>query len=242
MPGSHDSFDRPLSGTLQVIARRLTGGFVARTDETLRLLLQHFGRAIEVGYFFPGTVTMSLVERATVDPALLTWEIEVNDLPSSCLRVLAGLFEANSADLADSYEILLSWEQGRASLAAASRLPYPAPYPLPAFEVDLAESIAAYPALLIAVEFRQPMETDMYSGLFDEISLWDVLCSAYPVTGEGRGLYRAVAEEPHTRFNDPWTLFHALDTWEAKRESFSLLVNLCCSWSQRYSVTRLTVE
>jgi hypothetical protein len=197
-----------------------------------------FSKAIKAGFFFPGTLRGSPMGLVQVDIASLRCQLEVVDLAVTAFAVLGGV-------LADCRHHEVSFQSVHAILGSDVRDLQvetglrPTAASRPPFKVEFPTDLGGNYALLVEIEFANPVEHAVGQKLLDELALWEVLSLAYPIDPDEA----AEVGRAQRLFNDPRTIHHHEWVWDnADFTAWNLLVNLCCEWSRTLSIVRLHVE
>jgi len=214
----------------------LAKGADAAAIEFVEQHVRAFLRAIEVGYFFPGTCRGS----ATVDAggSSVHARVEVVNLAMSAFAVLGGMLGAcrhRDAPVCSAQAML--GDESRDLLVETGLRPNAvddAP-----FAVEFTDDLSGNYALLVEITFTMPVDSDVGERLLAELALWDLLALGYPIDVDDPG----EVVEPQSHFNDPRTIHHHEWVWgNLDPLAWNLLVNLCCAWSRTVPVARLRVE
>lgn len=194
--------------------------------------------AVGAGFFFPCRRREASRVEVRADTASVHARLDVEDLPVTALAVLGGM-------LADCRHHEVSFRSAHALLGRrehdllAEGGVRPAAVAQPPFAVELPPDLAGNSALLVEIEFAQPVPPDVGAGLLETLALWDALTLAYP----------SDPDEPvevsgaQALFNDPRTIHYQEWIWDnAELEAWDLVVNLCCAWHATLPIARLHFE
>ena len=219
---------------LQATLERGPEGSVALVERRIRAFLD----AVDAGFFFPGRLLPSVPVELRATGTSVQARLEVEDLPVTALDVLGGM-------LADcrQHEVLLHSAHavlGQRELDLLSgRGMRPAAPEAPPFEVEFPEDMGGNYALLVEIEFAQPVPPELQQRLLDTLALWDVLTLAYPNDPDEP----VEVSGAQAMFNDPRTIHYHEWIWEgADAEAWDLIVNLCCAWHETLPIVRLHFE
>ena len=219
---------------LQATLERGPEGAVELVERRIRVFLD----AIDAGFFFPGRRLPSVPVELRAAGTSVQARLQVEDLPVTALDVLGGM-------LADCQQHEVFFHAARAVLAQREldllreRGVRPAaPEELP-FEVEFPEDMGGNEALLVEIEFAQPVPPELRQGLLETLALWDALTLAYPNDPD-----EAVdVSGAQAMFNDPRTIHYQEWIWDkADAEAWDLIVNLCCAWHEKLPIVRLHFE
>ena len=236
MTGFDVSSSERYSGQLLLQATLEHGpeGSVGLVERRIRVFLD----AVDAGFFFPGRrLPLAPVELRVAGTSVQA-RLQVEDLPVTALDVLGGM-------LADcrQHEVFL-----RAACAVLGQRELdlrrergvrPAAPEEPPFEVEFPEDMGGNHALLIEIEFAQPVQPEVQQGLLETLALWDALTLAYPNDPD-----EAVeVSGAQAMFNDPRTIHYHEWIWDrADADAWDLIVNLCCAWHETLPIVRLHFE
>ncbi|WP_345540848.1 hypothetical protein [Variovorax defluvii] len=207
-------------------------GGVELVERRIRVFLEAF----DAGFFFPGR----LRDRAEIrcEAASVHARLQVEDLAVAALGVLGGvLTDCRHHDVSfRSAHALLGRREHDLSVDSGAR---PAAVAVPPFKVELPPDLGGNSALLIEIEFAQPVEPRAGQRLLDTLALWDTLTLAYPDDPD-----EAVeVSGAQAMFNDPRTIHYHEWIWDnADADAWNLIVNLCCAWHVVLPVVRLHFE
>lgn len=206
--------------------------------EIVERRIRVFLDAVDAGFFFPGRRLPSMPVELHVAGTSVAARLQVEDLPVTALDVLGGMLaDCRQHDvLVHSAHAMLG--QRKFDLLSESGVRPAAPEE-PPFEVEFPEDMGGNYALLVEIEFAQPVPPELQQGLLDTLALWDVLTLAYPNDPDD-GVEVSGAQ---AMFNDPRTIHYHEWIWEgADAEAWDLIVNLCCAWHQTLPIVRLHFE
>ena len=219
---------------LRVMLERGSEASVGVVERRIRVFLN----AVDAGFFFPGRRLPSVPAELHADGMSLQARLQVEDLPVAALDVLGGM-------LADCrhHEVLL--HAARAVLEQREldllneRGRRPAAPEKPPFEVRVPEDMAGNYALLVEIEFAQPVPPELRQSLLDTLALWDGLSLAYP-TDPDEPVEISGAQ---AMFNDPRTIHYHEWIWDnAEPDAWDLIINLCCVWHETLPIVRVQFE
>jgi hypothetical protein len=219
---------------LQATLERGPEGAVELVERRIRVFLD----AIDAGFFFPGRRLPSVPVELRAAGTSVQARLQVEDLPLTALDVLGGM-------LADCQQHEVFFHAARAVLAQREldllreRGVRPAAPEEPPFEVEFPEDMGGNEALLVEIEFAQPVPPELRQGLLETLALWDALTLAYPNDPD-----EAVdVSGAQAMFNDPRTIHYQEWIWDkADAEAWDLIVNLCCAWHAKLPIVRLHFE
>jgi hypothetical protein len=219
---------------LQATLERGPEGAVELVERRIRVFLD----AIDAGFFFPGRRLPSVPVELRAAGTSVQARLQVEDLPLTALDVLGGM-------LADCQQHEVFFHAARAVLAQREldllreRGVRPAAPEEPPFEVEFPEDMGGNEALLVEIEFAQPVPPELRQGLLETLALWDALTLAYPNDPD-----EAVdVSGAQAMFNDPRTIHYQEWIWDkADAEAWDLIVNLCCAWHEKLPIVRLHFE
>lgn len=236
MTGFGVSSSERCSGTVLIRATLEHGpeGSVDLVKRRIRVFLD----AIDAGFFFPGRRLSSVPAELRATGMLLQAHLQVENLPVTALNVLGGMLvdcrqhevviHAAHAVL-DQRELDLLIERGLR----------PAAPKVPPFAVVVPEDMAGNYALLVEIEFAQPVPPERRQGLLDTLALWDALSLAYPAEPDEP----AEVSGAQAMFNDPRTIHYHEWIWDnADPAAWDLIVNLCCVWHETMPIVRVQFE
>lgn len=219
---------------LQATLERGPEGAVELVERRIRVFLD----AIDAGFFFPGRRLPSVPVELRAAGTSVQARLQVEDLPVTALDVLGGM-------LADCQQHEVFFHAARAVLGRREldllreRGVRPAAPEEPPFEVEFPEDMGGNEALLVEIEFAQPVPPELRQGLLETLALWDALTLAYPNDPD-----EAVdVSGAQAMFNDPRTIHYQEWIWDkADAEAWDLIVNLCCAWHAKLPIVRLHFE
>ena len=219
---------------LQATLERGPEGAVELVERRIRVFLD----AIDAGFFFPGRRLLLVPVELRAAGTSVQARLQVEDLPVTALDVLGGM-------LADCLQHEVFFHAARAVLAQREldllreRGVRPAAPEEPPFEVEFPEDMGGNEALLVEIEFAQPVPPELRQGLLETLALWDALTLAYPNDPD-----EAVdVSGAQAMFNDPRTIHYQEWIWDkADAEAWDLIVNLCCAWHAKLPIVRLHFE
>ncbi|MET3179835.1 UNVERIFIED_ORG: hypothetical protein ABIC43_002994 [Variovorax guangxiensis] len=219
---------------LQAAVEQGPEGSVGLVERRIRIFLD----AVDAGFFFPGRRLPSVPVELRVVGTSVQARLQVEDLPVTALDVLGGM-------LADcrQYEVLFSSTRavlGRRELdLLGERGMRPAAPEEPPFAVEFPEDMGGNYALLVEIEFAQPVQPEVGQGLLKTLALWDVLTLAYPYDPNDA----VEVSGAQAMFNDPRTIHYHEWIWDnADAGAWNLIVNLCCAWHETLPIVRLHFE
>jgi hypothetical protein len=209
-------------------------GVVALVERRIRVFLD----AVDAGFFFPGNRLPSAPVELRAAGTSVQARLQVEDLPVAALDVLGGM-------LADCRQHDVLFHAARAVLGQrefdllSERGVRPAAPKEPPFEVEFPEDMGGNDALLVEIEFAQPVQSELQQGLLETLALWDALTLAYPNDPD-----EAVeVSGAQAMFNDPRMIHYHEWIWDnADAEAWDLIVNLCCAWHEKLPIVRLHFE
>jgi hypothetical protein len=212
--------------------------------ELARTRLETFVRALDAGYFFPGTRRGLEASVVLTNPGVLSVQLQVDDLSKAALDVLSGLL------LDCVYREVFAIRSARAQLGRETRdllvetSRRPGAVEQPPFHVDLPDDVdLGNNTLLIEIAFAADVPAEIGERLLDDLALIEQLWLAYPIEDEDEESIEPVESLGAQRhFNDARTIHHYEFAWEADPVSWNLLVNLCCAWHRTIPVVGLHVE
>lgn len=206
--------------------------------ELVERQLRRFIDAIDAGFFFPARLRPAAPLELHAAAASVQGRLEVDDLPVTALDVLAGMladgrhhgaFIQSARAFLGVREVDLLTDSGARPAAPES----------PPFEVEFPEDMGGNYALLVEIEFAQPVPPERRQGLLDTLALWDSLSLAYP-TDPDEPVETSGAQ---AMFNDPRTIHYHEWIWDnAEPEAWDLIVNLCCVWHETLPIVRVQFE
>lgn len=219
---------------IQATVKRGPDGAVELGERRIRAFLD----AVDAGFFFPGKRLPSEPVELHAAGTSVQARLHVEDLPVTALDVLGGM-------LADCRQHDVLFDAARAVLGPREldllreRGVRPAAPEEPPFEVELPEDMGGNDALLVEIEFAQPVRPELQQGLLDALALWDALTLAYPNEPDD-GVEVSGAQ---AMFNDPRTIHYQEWVWDnANADAWDLIVNLCCAWHETLPIVRLHFE
>jgi hypothetical protein len=209
-------------------------GSIGLLERRIRVFLD----AVDAGFFFPGRrLSSAPVELRAVGMSVQA-QLQVEDLPVTALDVLGGM-------LADCRQHEVLFHAARAVLGQREldllreTGVRPAAPEEPPFEVEFPEDMGGNEALLVEIEFAQPVPPELQQGLLETLALWDALTLAYP-NGPDEAVEVSGAQ---AMFNDPRTIHYHEWIWDkADADAWDLIVNLCCAWHEKLPIVRLHFE
>jgi len=221
--------------TLDIV---LSGAAAAGALELVERRVRAFIAALAAGFFFPARLRDAAPAEVRAGSAAVRARFEVDDMPVSAFDVLGGM-------LADSRQHGVTCQSAFAvlgrrewDLQADSGL-RPDTVEHPPFAVEWPQDLGGNYALLVEIEFAEPVPADIGQGLLDTLALWDALTLAYPDE----------ADEPvevsgaQAMFNDPRTIHYHEWIWDqADTLAWNLIVNLCCAWHMTRPIVRVHFE
>jgi hypothetical protein len=108
------------------------------------------------------------------------------------------------------------------------------------FKITIDEPQGIAPSLLVQVEFFKPPAPEARKNFTQPFKYWDELvCGGFPSRGVGPGDSGVGASE--TRFIDPYTVEHYLESYEADSACFNLIINLAAFWSKDHPVRHVEI-
>ena len=206
--------------------------------EIVERRIRVFLDAVDAGFFFPGRRLPSMPVELHVAGTSVAARLQVEDLPVTALDVLGGMLaDCRQHDvLVHSAYAMLG--QRKFDLLSESGVRPAAPEE-PPFEVEFPEDMGGNYALLVEIEFAQPVPPELQQRLLDTLALWDVLTLAYPNDPDEP----VEVSGAQAMFNDPRTIHYHEWIWEgADAEAWDLIVNLCCAWHETLPIVRLHFE
>ena len=219
---------------LEVTPSHGAEGAVERVERQLR----RFVAAIGAGFFFPASLRALAPLELHAASASVQGQLEVDELPVTALDVLAGMladarhhaaFFRSARAVLGTREIDLLTDSGMRPAAPES----------PPFEVEFPEDMGGNYALLVEIEFAQPVPPERRQRLLDTLALWDALSLAYP-TDPDEPVEISGAQAV---FNDPRTIHYHEWVWDnAEPDAWDLIVNLCCVWHETLPIVRVQFE
>lgn len=209
-------------------------GSIGLLERRIRVFLD----AVDAGFFFPGRrLSSAPVELRAVGMSVQA-QLQVEDLPVTALDVLGGM-------LADCRQHEVLFHAARAVLGQREldllreTGVRPAAPEEPPFEVEFPQDMGGNYALLVEIEFAQPVPPEARQGLLETLALWDALTLAYP-NGPDEAVEVSGAQ---AMFNDPRTIHYHEWVWDkADADAWDLIVNLCCAWHEKLPIVRLHFE
>ena len=208
------------------------------STELVQRCMHVFLDALEAGFFFPGRRPFSAPLALQAVGTSVNVQLEVFDLPLAALFVLGGmLVDCRHHDVRfhDAHVVVGS---RKIDLLHASGVRPKAQEFLP-FAVEFPKDLAGNDALLVEIEFAQPVPVDVRQRLLDTLALWDVLTLAYPSDPDDP----VEVSGAQAMFNDPRTIHYQEWIWaNADAGAWDLIVNLCCAWHERWPIVRLHFE
>lgn len=237
MTGFDVSLTERYSGTVELRVNLADGSEASAVDEVLGRI-QVFLKAIKAGYFLPGSFNKLVQPDVHIKGTLINSVFEVVDLTVTAFAVLGGI-------LADCRYHDISFQSayvnlGNKTLNLLAETGFrPAAFDHPPFLVELPIDQSGNYALLVEIEFANPIQSQMRDELLEELALWDKLSLAYPEDPDEP--VQVSGAQQH--FNDACTIHHFEWIWDhVDYSAWNLLVNLCCSWHKAVTVVRLHVE
>lgn len=225
------------SGTVELRVNLAVDSEASAVDDVLSRV-QNFLKAIKVGYFFPGNFRKPIQPDVHIKGTLINSVFEVVDLATTAFAVLGGILadcRYHDISLQSAY---INLGKNRLNLLVETGL-RPAAVDHPPFLVELPVDQSGNYALLVEIEFANPVPSDKAQLLFEELAVWDKLSLAYPDDPDEP--VQVSGAQQH--FNDARTIHHHEWIWDhADYSAWNLLVNLCCSWHETVTVVRLHVE
>lgn len=219
---------------LQAMLEHGPEGSVGLVERRVRVFLD----AVDAGFFFPGRRLPSVPAELRVAGMSLQARLQVVDLPVAALDVLGGM-------LADCRQHEVLFHAARAMLGQreldllSERGVRPAAPEEPPFAVEFPENLGGNHALLVEIEFAQPVQPEVGQGLLETLALWDALTLAYRSDPEDA----VEVSGAQAMFNDPRTIHYYEWIWDnADAEAWDLIVNLCCAWHETLPIVRLHFE
>ncbi|MGJ3703001.1 hypothetical protein [Variovorax sp. AFSI2.2] len=209
-------------------------GAIELVERRIRVFL----KAVGAGYFFPGRLRHPVRVEVRTSTASVHARLEVDDIAIAAFAVLGGM-------LADCHHHEIFFRSAHAvlgrdglDLMTESGL-RPAAVPQLPFVVEFPEDMGGNYALLVEIEFAQPVPPEARQGLLETLALWDALTLAYPSDPD-----EAVeVSGAQAMFNDPRTIHYHEWIWDnADAEAWDLIVNLCCAWHETLPIVRLHFE
>ncbi len=238
---------KPMSGFDASSSERYSGGLLLEVTPTreskgaLDLAEQRvrtFIEAIGAGFFFPARLRRAAPLELHVAGHTVHARLEVDDLAASALGVLAGMLAdgRHSEALIQSARAVLGGREFDLLVDHGTR---PAAPESPPFELEYPQDMGGNYALLVEIEFAQPVPPERRQALLDTLSLWDTLSLAYPTDPDDP----VEVSGAQAMFNDPRTIHYHEWVWDnAEPEAWDLIVNLCCAWHETLSVMRVHFE
>jgi len=209
-------------------------GSVELVERRMRVFLD----AVDAGFFFPGRRVSPVPAELRVVGTSVEARLQVEGLPVAALHVLGGM-------LSDcrQHEVVFRTARAVLDLREQDLLDdsglRPTAAQAPPFEVEFPRDMAGNYALLVEIEFAQPVAPEVGQGLLGTLSLWDALTLAYRID-EDEPVEVSGAQ---AMFNDPRTIHYHEWVWDnADVEAWDLIVNLCCAWHQTLPIVRLHFE
>ena len=156
---------------LQIV---LEEGVDPGASELLEEHVRAFLKALTAGFFFPGTLHKLTTDVAWINSTSLYCKLEVVELAKTAFSVLGGL-------LADCRHHDVLFRSARAILQSDMRNLLietglrPDAANRPAFLVEIPEDMSGNYALLVEIEFANPVLADIGQHLLDDLALWEVL-------------------------------------------------------------------
>jgi len=236
MTGFDASSSELYSGPVEILVE-LAEGTDSDPVEFVENRILTFLKALKAGFFFPGNFRGPATEMVRVSSMSFYCQLEVVDLATTAFDVLGGM-------LADCRHHEISFRSAHAILGndrkdlLVETALRPDAVHSPPFSVDFPTDLSGNYALLVEIEFANPVAPDLKQRLLDELALWDDLSFAYP---EHSGV-QAPVSGGQGHFNDPRTIHHCEWVWEAEPIAWNLLVNLCCAWNRTLPIVRLHIE
>lgn len=236
MTGFTDSSSERYSGPvlLQVMLEHSPEGSVGLVERRMRVFLD----AIDAGFFFPGRRLPSMPAGLHAAGTSVQAQLHVEDFPVTALNVLGGML-ADCRHHEVAFHSAYAMLDGREHDLMSERGLRPTAMPQPPFAVEFPEDMSGNYALLVEIEFAQPVQTEVRQGLLETLALWDTLTLAYPNdTDEPVEVSGAQA-----MFNDPRTIHYQEWVWDnANAGAWNLIINLCCAWHETLPILRLHFE
>jgi hypothetical protein len=219
---------------IQAMLERGPEGSIGLVERRIRVFLD----AVDAGFFFPGRRLPSVPPELRVVGMTLQARLQVEDLPVAALDVLGGM-------LADCRQHEVFFHAAHAVLGQreldllSERGVRPAAPENPPFEVEFPANMGGNYALLVEIEFAQPVQPEVGQGLLETLALWDALTLAYPNDPD-----EAVeVSGAQAMFNDPRTIHYHEWIWDgADAKAWDLIINLCCAWHETLPIVRLHFE
>jgi hypothetical protein len=234
MTGSDASSSERYSGAVAIDVAVVAAP--AGAVELVKRRIGAFLEAIDAGFFFPGRLRDRMEVRSGA--ASVHARLQVDDLAVTALGVLGGMLaDCRHHDVSfRSAQAMLGRREHDLLIDSGSR---PAAVSQPPFDVELPRDLGGNYALLVEIEFAQPVLPEAGQRLLDELALWDALTLAYPSDPE-----EAVeVSGAQAMFNDPRTIHYHEWIWDnADAGAWNLIVNLCCAWHETLPVVRLHIE
>jgi hypothetical protein len=210
----------------------------AQAIDWIEANVRAFLRAIEVGYFFPGTCRGSATDRLDAGGSSVHARLDVVDLATSAFAVLGGMLGACQHRDA-SVRVAQATLGGQSRDLLVDTGLRPEAVDGSPFAVEFAGDLSGNYALLVEIAFAAPVEPEVGERLLHELALWDLLALGYPIDPEDP----AEVVVPQSHFNDPCTIHHHEWVWENLDPlAWNLLVNLCSAWNRTVPIVRLRVE
>ena len=197
-----------------------------------------FVAALGSGFFFPGRLRRAGRAEVRSSAASVQAVLDVDDVTLADLAVLGGMLAdcGHHGVLFRSMTALLGRREHDLAGMAGMR---PAGVARPPFAVEFPPDLSGNYALLVEIEFAQPVRPELQQGLLDTLALWDALTLAYP-SDPGEAVEVSGAQ---AMFNDPHTIHYHEWIWDhADAQAWDLIVNLCCAWHETLPIVRLHFE
>jgi len=236
MTGFDASSSKLYSGPVEIQVELADGADSDKVEFVENRILT-FLKALKAGFFFPGNFCGPSTETVRVSGMSFYCQLEVVDLATTAFDVLGGMLadcRHHEISLRSAHAIL---GNGRKDLLVETAL-RPDAVHSPPFTVDFPTDIGGNYALLVEIEFANPVAPDLKQRLLDELALWDDLSFAYPEDPDEQ----APVSGGQGHFNDPRTIHHYEWVWEAEPIAWNLLINLCCAWNRTLPIVRLHLE
>jgi len=235
MSGFDVSSSERFSGPIRIEAALAEGpeGAIDRVRGRIRA----FADAIDAGYFFPARMRSAAPQFGGAGDAVHV-SLQVDELPLTALDVLGGMLRDCRHDEVHLRSAHAELDRRQRDLLRDTGWRPEAPDDTP-FEVEFPEDLGGNYALLVEIEFAQPVPPALREGLLADLALWDELTRAYPDDPDDP----VDVSGAQAMFNDPRTIHYHEWVWDnADVEAWDLIVNLCCVWHQTLPIVRLHFE
>jgi hypothetical protein len=223
------SIPERITGTIDIMVA--LADEAAKERQALVELLSMWVRAVEMGFFGPGRITLQGGIETQVRTVSAVLEFE--DVSQTAVHVLGRMIRyfSNVKGKVDNFAVFYEGQP----VVAARRLVIPALPPSFPFTVEYPADLKHY--VRIEVEFRNPITPKEREAVFDAFSIWDAVIEAL---GEQKREGRWV--DYKSRLLSPAIVEHHVHGYYAGFECLSFIVWLGLRLHQRLTIDRLTME